>query len=108
MTRRFSWPVALDTLTLLLWGAMLLRYWLTGRMAVLLHPDYHWLAITAGWLLLGMAVWRGVGLVEKGSGGTGQHIALLPQRWSRAILLGVAVLGLIYVPRPFASDTALA
>lgn len=106
--KKFPWPIALDTLALLLWGLMILRYWWTGRLAVLLHPDYHWLAIGAGWLLLGMAIWRGIDLIRTSQGMATQHIALLPRQWSLAILLGVAVFGLIYVPRPFASDTALA
>jgi uncharacterized repeat protein (TIGR03943 family) len=106
--RSFPWPIALDTLALLLWGLMILRYWWTGLLAVLLHPDYHWLAIGAGWFLLGMAGWRGVDLLRTRQGINTQHIALLPRQWSLAILLGIAVFGLIYVPRPFASDTALA
>ncbi len=108
MNRRFAWPIALDALVLLLWGTMLLRYWLTGRLAVLLHPDYHWLAIAAGMLLVGMALWRSLGLWRGGSSSPGQHLALLSRQWSMAILLAVAVFGLIYVPRPFASETALA
>ncbi|WP_008314386.1 TIGR03943 family putative permease subunit [Leptolyngbya sp. PCC 6406] len=103
------WPLIIDTLALLLWGLMLLRYQWTGRLAVLLHPDYHWLAIGAGWVLLAMALGRVIDLVRATQElNSGQHIALLPRQWSVAILLGVAVLGLVYVPRPFTSDTALA
>ncbi len=117
MKRAISWPIAIDTLVLLLWGLMLLRYWWSGRLAVLLHPDYHWLAIGGGWTLLGMAVWRSVALfsrptvtqpsADKAFTPT-DHIALLPRRWSLLVLAAVATFGLIYVPRPFASDTALA
>ncbi|MEL6382133.1 MAG: TIGR03943 family protein [Cyanobacteria bacterium J06626_18] len=108
MKRSFPWPIALDVLALLLWGLMILRYWWTGLLAVLLHKDYHWLAIGAGWILLSLAVWRGMALIRSRQTVNMPHIALLPQRWSLAILLGIAVFGLIYVPRPFASDTALA
>jgi uncharacterized repeat protein (TIGR03943 family) len=106
--RSFPWPILLDTLALLLWGLMILRYWWNGRLAVLLHPDYHWLAIGAGWTLLFLAGWRGLALVRSGRGLETPHIALLPRQWSLAVLLAVAVFGLTYVPRPFASDTALA
>ena len=92
----------------MLWGLMILRYWWTGRLAVLLHPDYHWLAIGAGWLLLSMAVWHGMALIRPHKSLNTSHIALLPRQWSLAVLLAVAVFGLIYVPRPFASDAALA
>ncbi|HEY9887764.1 MAG TPA: TIGR03943 family protein, partial [Candidatus Obscuribacterales bacterium] len=109
MKRTFSWPICLDALALLLWGLMILRYWWTGRLAVLLHPDYHWLAIGAGWVLLLMAGWRAAALIKPAaSPGEAAHLALLPRRWSLAILLAVAVFGLIYVPRPFASEAAFA
>ncbi len=110
MKRHIYWPLVWDTLALWLWGLMILRYWWTGRLAVLLHPDYHWLAIGAGWLLLGMAIARGLTLWQSSSNDRREleHIALLPRQWSLAVLLGVAVFGLIYTPRPFASDTALA
>jgi uncharacterized repeat protein (TIGR03943 family) len=108
MKRAFPWPIFWDTLALFLWGLMILRYWWSGRLAVLLHPDYHWLAIGAGWTLLFMAVWRSTALVRYQKGIDTPHIALLPRQWSLAVLLAVAVFGLIYVPRPFASDAALA
>lgn len=108
MKRVIAWPIIWDILALLLWGLMILRYWWTGRLAVLLHPDYHWLAIGAGWLLLLMATWRGLALVRSPKSVDTPHIALLPRQWSLMVLLAVAVFGLIYVPRPFASDTALA
>ena len=108
MKRSFPWPIALDVLALLLWGVMLLRYWWTGLLAVLLHRDYHWLAIGAGWLLLLLAVWRGLALITSRRTIGTPHIALLPRKWSLLVLLGIAVFGIIYVPRPFASDTALA
>jgi uncharacterized repeat protein (TIGR03943 family) len=108
MKRVFPWSIFGDTVALLLWGLMILRYWWTGRLAVLLHPDYHWLAIGAGWTLLGMAIWRGLALIQSRQRLDTPHIALLPRQWSLAVLLLVAVFGLIYVPRPFASDAALA
>lgn len=108
MKRLVPWPLVLETLALLLWGLMILRYAFNGRLAVLLHPDYHWLAIAAGWVLLGLGIWRGVGLMRQRRRLQTAHLALLPRQWSLAILLGVAVFGLVYVPRPFASDTALA
>lgn len=109
MKRTIAWSVALDVLVLLLWGLMILRYWWTGYLAVLLHPDYHWLAIGAGWLLVGLAAWRCGALVRwRPAKPDMLHVTMLPRRWSVTVLLAVAVFGLIYVPRPFASDTALA
>lgn len=109
MKRTFPWPTFWDTLALLFWGLMLLRYWWSGRLSVLLHPDYHWLAIGAGWLLVFMAVWRGVALFQSRiTYNPAGHIALMPRQWSLMVLLAIAIFGLIYVPRPFASEAALA
>lgn len=93
---------------MLLWGLMLLRYWWTGRLAVLLHPDYHWLAIGAGWCLVAMALWRVTALWRSQPTVSTPHITLVPRQWSLLILLAIAVFGLIYVPRPFSSEAALA
>ncbi len=108
-TRRRPWAISPDVVALLLWGLMILRYQWTGLLLVLLHPDFHWLAIGAGWLLVGMGLWRGWQWWQaQTTGQGGQHLALLPRQWSLGILIGVAMVGLIYVPRPFASETALA
>lgn len=104
----FPWPTFWDTLALLLWGLMLLRYWWSGRLSVLLHPDYHWLAIGAGWVLVLMAFWRAWALLTPSKTTDSSHIALFPRQWSLAVLLAIAVFGLTYVPRPFASEAALA
>ena len=102
----------LDILTLATWGVMLLKYWFTGKLFVLLHPDYMWLSNSAGVLLLLMAAFKSLQLLAKfkqplttTSGGT--SLMLLPAQWSSCLLLAVAVFGLVYTPRPFASDTAL-
>lgn len=108
MKTAFSWPIALDTLVLLLWSMMIARYAWTGDLAVLLHPDYHWLAIGASGLLFFLALWRSWALVGDRPRPATIHSVLLPRRWSILLLLAVAVFGLIYVPRPFASDMALA
>ena len=35
-----NWSPWLDSLALLLWGALLLKYWGTGQLALLIHPNY--------------------------------------------------------------------
>ena len=108
MKHRFPWSIVWDALVLLLWGLMILRYWWTGQLAVLLHPDYHWLAIGAGWMLIALAMGRTMALLRPHWKVETPHLALLPRRWSLMVLLAVAVFGLVYVPRPFGSGTALA
>lgn len=91
---------------------MLTKYWITGKLYVLLHPDYQWLSNTAAVVLLLMAVFKLLQLLVKlrqpvPTMPGPSHFTLLPAKWSSGLLLAVAVFGLIYTPRAFASDTAI-
>lgn len=107
------WQAIIDGVMLMLWALMLLRFTVTGKLYLLLHPDYMWLAHLAMVLLfvmgLGRAwqVWQVVNSSQRQVGPRSQeHIALLPRRVSTGLLLAVAVFGLIYTPRPFTSEAA--
>lgn len=114
---RIPWRDGLDALALGTWSAMLLRYWLGGKLLLLLHPDYAWLSNTAAivlLLLVGLTLFK----IVKQMSGRGQtrgsasgidaaHVTLMPPSISSALLLGVAVFGLIYTPQAFASETAM-
>ncbi|MCS7030959.1 MAG: TIGR03943 family protein [Gloeomargarita sp. SKYG116] len=98
-----------DLLAIGAWGVLLLKYWLTGQLAVLVHPNYFPLTIGAGLALVGVTGWQGwqrwrergrPRLVPEGN-------ALLPRSWSRFLLLSTAVVGLVVTPRPFNSQVAL-
>ena len=100
-----SW---LEVLAIAAWGGLMLKYWFTGKLNLLIHPDYFWLVITGGLGLLvvaGLKAWqllrlrRRVPLV--------QHVTLLPPGFSSSLLLATAILGLMFTPRVFASQTAL-
>ncbi|HSM82441.1 MAG TPA: TIGR03943 family protein [Nodosilinea sp.] len=109
--RPWPWQALADAAMLLLWGLMLLRFTVTGKLYLLLHPDYMWLAHLAMVLLLALGVARVV-QVWRSRQGRGpslrsqEHTALLPRQLSVGLLLAIAVFGLIYSPRPFASETA--
>ncbi|MGB3135941.1 MAG: TIGR03943 family protein [Nodosilinea sp.] len=106
------WQALADAAMLLLWGLMLLRFILTGKLYLLLHPDYMWLAYLAMVLLLAMGaarlaqVWLSYHQRRGPSPRSQEHTALLPRQISSALLIAIAVFGLIYTPRPFASETA--
>ncbi|MGB3616456.1 MAG: TIGR03943 family protein [Elainellaceae cyanobacterium] len=105
---RISWLDWLDITVLLAWGVLLLKYWVSGQIYALLHPNYIWLAIATGLLLVALGLWRMLQrLSSKQRPQPMQHISLVPRRWSSFLLLSIAVLGLAYSPRPFASDIAL-
>ncbi|MEM9218377.1 MAG: TIGR03943 family protein [Cyanobacteria bacterium P01_F01_bin.150] len=105
-----DWPFWLDITMMSVWGILMLKYWVSGQIVYLLHPDYMWLSNTAGIVLLAMAIFkvmRRMRMSPLSSRPKMQHASLLPQGWSTSLLLLVGLLGLWYTPRPFASDIAL-
>lgn len=110
--RFMPWQALIDAIMLLLWGLMLLRFTVTGKLYLLLHPDYMWLAHLAMVLLLGLGLARSVQVWLSYRQGRGrflrsqEHMALLPRQFSVGLLIAIAMVGLIYTPRPFASETA--
>lgn len=99
----------LDVLAIASWGILMLRYWLTGKLNLLIHPDYFWLVITGG---LGLLVVSGLKALEllrrrRLRATATQHITLFSPGFSSALLLTAAIVGLLFTPRVFASQTAL-
>ncbi|MFN3360398.1 MAG: TIGR03943 family putative permease subunit [Pseudanabaenaceae cyanobacterium] len=93
----------LDTLAVLVWGVLFLQLWLTGKLFLLIHPNYKWLTIGAGFCLLAL----GIVLLVTPRQSRGNHSNLLPPNWSSGLLLVTGVLGLLIPPRPFASAVAV-
>ncbi|MGV0024368.1 TIGR03943 family putative permease subunit [Phormidesmis priestleyi] len=111
MPRNFSrflpW---LDVLAIAAWGGLLLNYWLSGRLYLLIHPSYTWLTVAAGvCLLLISGLKAGVLLTSRRErqAPSVQHLSLFPPGWSSFLLLAMAIAGLLITPRAFASQTAL-
>lgn len=93
---------------------MLFRYWFSGKLLLLLHPDYAWLSNSAAIalvLLVAFTIYRILTQLygsDQSKRSTDQgHVTLLPANISSALLLGIAVFGMIYTPRAFASQTAI-
>lgn len=98
----------LDVLAIAAWGILMLKYWLTGKLNLLIHPNYFWLVITGG---LGLLVVSGLKALEllqqRRRTKATAHITLFPPGFSSALLLTTAIIGLLFTPRVFASQTAL-
>ena len=100
----------LDVVAIAAWGILMLKYWLTGKLYLLIHPDYFWLAIVGGIGLLivsffkGLQLWKHRRQLDKANA---LHINVFPPGWGSFLLLTAAILGLIITPRAFASQTAL-
>ena len=112
----------LDAIAILAWGILLLKYWFTGKLNLLIHPDYFWLVIVTGVILILMAVIKGTQLfrsVQQRSAARrlgrnipqpttmNQHLTLFPPGWSGGLLLATAILGLLITPKVFSSQTAV-
>jgi uncharacterized repeat protein (TIGR03943 family) len=108
MTRRRNGYLWLDIAAIAAWGFLFLKYWLTEKLYLLIHPNYFWLTIAAGFVLLGLALARAILVICYPFAGTsGPHLSLFPPGWSRWILIVTAIAGLLISPRAFASQTAL-
>jgi uncharacterized membrane protein YcgQ (UPF0703/DUF1980 family) len=92
----------LDVLAIASWGILMLRYWLTGKLYLLIHPGYFWLVITGGLGLLlvsGLKAWDLLRRRRTKVANTG-HITLFPPGFSSALLLTTAYCGaIIHSPR---------
>lgn len=98
----------LDVLAIAAWGILMLKYWLTGKLNLLIHPNYFWLVITGGLGLLVISGLKAVELLQRRRRTKATtHITLFPPGFSSALLLTTAIVGLLFTPRVFASQTAL-
>ena len=100
----------LDVVAIAAWGILMLKYWLTGKLYLLIHPDYFWLAIVGGIGLLIVSFFKGLQLWKhrrQADKANALHINVFPPGWGSFLLLTTAILGLIITPRAFASQTAL-
>ena len=110
---RISWGDACDILALATWSLMLFRYWFGKKLLLLLHPDYAWLSNSAAIALASLAVFKLYQAIRQrqdkssSSRSATSGVTLLPSNLSSIILIGVAVFGLIYTPKAFASQTAI-
>lgn len=101
----------LDVLAIGSWGILLLKLWLFGQLSLLIHPNYFWLTVMAGFILVAIAALEARQVRQRrryeNSKQTAQHVTLLLPGWSSSLLLITALLGFVITPQPFASDTAI-
>ena len=101
----------LDVVAIAAWGVLLLNYWLSEKLFLLIHPNYIGLTVAAGIFLLLVSGLKGLSLLRTNRNRPGfapmQHITLFPPGFGSLLLLAVAIAGLLTTPRAFASQTAL-
>ncbi len=107
--RKKDWSPWLDSLALLLWGSLLLKYAITGQLALLIHPNYFGLCAAAGAVLFALGlgkIWQTVN-PSLNAGESVQHIPLLPQNVGSSLMIFVAIAGFLIPPSVLASQTAI-
>ncbi|HLO89487.1 MAG TPA: TIGR03943 family protein [Nostocaceae cyanobacterium] len=100
----------LDVIAITAWGILMLKYWLTDKLNLLIHPDYFWLVISGAIGLLVVGFLKGMQLRQRRritEVNNVQHFSLFPPGWGSGLLLITAILGLLITPRVFSSQTAL-
>lgn len=105
----------LDVLAIAAWGILLLKYWFTGELKLLIHPHYFWLVLLTAICLLILSALKACNLVisrlrtkdRRDQSPSIGHISLFPPGWSSGLLLATAILGLLVAPKIFTSQTAV-
>lgn len=104
----------LDTLAILGWGFLLLKYWQTGKLYLLIHPNYFGLTVAGGIGLVFLGcfkLWQLLKYSRRSSlpfdNSQLQHLAFFPPGFSSALLLITALMGIAITPKVFASQVAL-
>ncbi len=108
--KSFPWTKLTDWLTVAAmgaWGILLLQFWTSGKLGILIHPKYFGLTLSAGFFLLILSIFQGLRLWRQPKGPRLQHFSLLSPQWLCLILLVAALIGFIFPPRPFTSQTAI-
>ncbi len=100
-----------DVIAIVAWAILLFRYWRTGKLYLLIHPNYMWLTVAAGVVLMGTAISKLLILMtphgEDSDRSSASHVTLFPPILSIGLLITIAVAGLVIEPRAFASQTAI-
>jgi putative membrane protein len=109
-----KWLPWLDILAVFSWGILFCKYWLTGQLQLLIHPNYFPLtAITGIFLLFISGLKVGQIYQEKNKKNVVssidpiEHITIFPVGWGSSLLIITAILGLIISPQVLTSQAAI-
>jgi uncharacterized repeat protein (TIGR03943 family) len=98
----------LDVIAITAWGFLLLKYWLSQELYLLIHPNYFALVVIAGIVLIAIGIAKGMQLLRQRKAVPDvQHMNLIPPRLGSILLIAVAILGFAIAPQVFASNKAI-
>lgn len=110
------WRQWLDIFAIGLWGAVLLTYWRTRQLGLLIHPAYNGLVVAAGLVLICVFVFSVLVIVRSrrssrandDDSAAAAHSPVLPAGMTGTLLLIAALLALVVPPKPFTSSKVMA
>lgn len=109
-----SWYNYLDIIAIFLWSLLLFKYWATGELHLLIHPNYFLLVFATSILLFVLSIVKIISIIIKSKNkqnfnksNDNQYTNLLPKGWASSLLILVAILGLIIPPTVLSSQTAI-
>ena len=110
-----NWSDILDFVAIFSWSLLLFKYWLTGQLNLLIHPNYFLLVLVSSIVLFLLAIGKLFLIINNyrpqsswsTNNQTGQQTTLLPKGWSASLLTIVAVAGLIINPKVLNSQSAM-
>jgi len=107
----------LDVVAIFAWGVLLIKLWVTGELAMLIHPNYFGLTVCGGLGLIAIAGFKAWQFVPMGrrkqktqslnTPSPMPHLSSKALGWSGAVFLVSALVGFMIKPTVFASDKAL-
>jgi len=107
-------PQFIDIIALIGWGSLLFKYWITGRLNLLIHPNYFLLVLITSIALFFLGIVKLWTLLKQwqkkinlDSNDNRSHITILPQHFGSGLLVITALLGLFITPQPLSSQIAL-
>jgi uncharacterized repeat protein (TIGR03943 family) len=108
------WLNIFDIVAFFLWSLLLFKYWVTGELNLLIHPNYFILVLISSLVLFLFFIAKIIQLFiyskknyNQNNATNNQHSNLLPKGWASSLLTFVAVLGLITKPMVLSSQTAI-
>jgi uncharacterized repeat protein (TIGR03943 family) len=109
------WRQWLDIFAIGLWGAVLLTFWRTRQLGLLIHPAFNGLVVGAGLLLLVVFFSSALVIVRSRRSarsaeedGAANHTPVLPAGMTGTLLLVAALMALVVPPKPFTSTKVMA
>ncbi len=105
----------LDFFAILFWSLLLFKYWLTGQLNLLIHPNYFILVLVTSVILLLLAMGKLFLIINNyrpqsewsTNNNAGQNSKLFPVGWGSSLLIIVAISGLIINPKVLNSQAAI-